>query len=358
VQADRWQLEIGTAAALEPDPAPPVRIAGRILEPTEVFDTYWRFAAARQEMYLRRLHGGMPPWTEDPILHQHRFTNTYRAADRVSQFLIAEVIYGEASPQQPQDVVFRILLFKLFNKIETWLALEDAVGEIRWDSFDFEHYGTALDKAATRGPVYSAAYLMPPPRFGESSKRLNHLRLLERIMRDGLPAFVSTTSRLEQVYAHLRSYPSIGRFLAFQFTIDLNYSDVIGANEDEFVVAGPGACDGIRKCFGPAANGIEADVIRYMADTQESHFARLGLEFPGLFGRRLQLIDCQNLFCEVDKYARVAHPAVQGISGRSRIKQKFTPVAKPLSAFFPPRWRLTTMAVAQQWTASQLAIFE
>src|SRR5258707_9985183 len=39
--------------------------------------------------------------------------------------------------------------------------------------------------------------------------------------------------------------------------------------------------------------------------------------------RRLQLIDCQNLFCEVDKYARVAHPNIAGRTGRTRIKQKF-----------------------------------
>lgn len=32
----------------------------------------------------------------------------------------------------------------------------------------------------------------------------------------------------------------------------------------------------------------------------------LGLRFRSLAGRRLKLIDCQNLFCEVDKYARVA----------------------------------------------------
>jgi hypothetical protein len=357
VKGDRWQVAAETATAFEPDAAPPVRIAGRVLAPTEVFDTYWRFTAARQEMYLRRLEGDIPPWTEDPILRRHRFTNAYRASDRVSQFLIREVIYGEASPQEPQDLVFRILLFKLFNKIETWLALADAVGEIRWDSFNFDRYGAALDEAAKRGPVYSAAYLIPPPRLGEVSKRLNHLRLLERMMRDGLPAFVSKTSRLENVYERLRSYPSIGRFLAFQFTIDLNYSNLIDASEDEFVVAGPGACDGIRKCFGPAADGIEADVIRYMVDTQESHFARLGLRFPGLFGRPLQLIDCQNLFCEVDKYARVAHPAARGISGRSRIKQTFTPLTTPLSAFFPPKWRLTTIRQPAPLWASQLALF-
>jgi hypothetical protein len=177
-------------------------------------------------------------------------------------------------------------------------------------------------------------------------------------MRDDLPSFVAGAEKLESVYTRLRSYPSLGRFLAFQFAIDLNYSPVMDASEDEFVVAGPGACDGIRKCFGRSAHGIEADVIRYMVDTQESHFARLGISFPGLFGRRLRLIDCQNLFCEVDKYARVAHPAVQGISGRSRIKQKFTPLAKPLGAFFPPKWRLATNAhAAPAWTMSQLALF-
>jgi hypothetical protein len=308
-------------------------------------------------MYVRRLEGSPPPWTEDAILREHRFTNVYRAADRVSQFLIADVLYAEDRPPDVDDVVFRVLLFKLFNRIDTWKALHRALGEIRWRSFDFRRYSYALDEAARNGPVYSAAYVMPPPRLGESTKRRNHLRLLERMMQDGLGEFVEQSRGLEHVYERLRSYPSMGRFLAFQFTIDLNYSDVMEASESEFVVAGPGACDGIVKCFGTAARGIESDLIRYMADTQENHFQRLGLDFPGLFGRRLQLIDCQNLFCEVDKYARVAHPSVPGVSRRSRIKQKFRPLAEPLGAFFPPKWRLAQALAAPPFSDPQLALF-
>lgn len=52
-----------------------------------------------------------------------------------------------------------------------------------------------------------------------------------------------------------------------------------------------------------------------MADSQEDQFERLGIQFESLSGRRLQLIDCQNLFCEVDKYARRAHPDVRGFRG-------------------------------------------
>ncbi|MCK9912538.1 putative DNA base hypermodification protein, partial [Microbacteriaceae bacterium K1510] len=69
----------------------------------------------------------------------------------------------------------------------------------------------------------------------------------------------------------------------------------------EFVMPGPGALDGIRKCFSSLGGLNEPEIIRLMADIQSDEFARLGLQFRSLFGRSLQLIDCQNLFCEVDK---------------------------------------------------------
>jgi alpha-glutamyl/putrescinyl thymine pyrophosphorylase clade 1 len=75
-----------------------------------------------------------------------------------------------------------------------------------------------------------------------------------------------------------------------------------------------------------------------MADIQEQQFARLGLRFRSLWGRPLQLIDCQNLFCEVSKYARCAHPDVGGLAGRTRIKQKYRMHPGPLRYWFPPKW--------------------
>src|SRR6266496_2497692 len=71
------------------------------VKPTEVFDTYWRFAAERQNIFFRKLAGLPPPWTSDPILERHKFTNAYRASDRVSQYLIRHVIYtGDQSPEE------------------------------------------------------------------------------------------------------------------------------------------------------------------------------------------------------------------------------------------------------------------
>ena len=86
-------------------------------------------------------------------------------------------------------------------------------------------------------------------------------------------------------------------------------------------------------------------MIRLMADRQEEAFRDLGLSFPTLWGRPLQLIDCQNLFCEVDKYARVRHPEVRGATKRTRIKQLFAPTLEPLSVWYPPKWGLNEMIV-------------
>ncbi|MCI0591377.1 MAG: hypothetical protein L0Y67_07235, partial [Gammaproteobacteria bacterium] len=67
--------------------------AGHILKATPIFDTYWQFAAKRQDLFMRRIKGERLPWTDDPVLAAYRFTNVYRASDRVSQYLIANVIY-------------------------------------------------------------------------------------------------------------------------------------------------------------------------------------------------------------------------------------------------------------------------
>jgi hypothetical protein len=113
---------------------------------------------------------------------------------------------------------------------------------------------------------------------------------------------------------------------------------------------GPGALDGIRKCFVDRGGLNEPEIIKFMAESQESEFERLGLNFRSLWGRPLQLIDCQNLFCEVDKYSRVRHPEISGISGRLRIKQKYNQNRKAIDYWYPPKWKINDLikVVAQK----------
>lgn len=144
--------------------------------PSEVYDTYWRFAAKRQDVFFKRASRALPPWTDDPILSHFKFTNAYRASDRVSQFLIRNVIYQ--GDQRADEVFFRTILFKLFNKIETWQLLENALGPLSTRTFDLNSFDDVLTAAmARKQTIYSAAYIMPS---GESMANLRSIAITLR----------------------------------------------------------------------------------------------------------------------------------------------------------------------------------
>lgn len=311
-------------------------------KPSKVYDTYWKFAAERQEIFFHQVEGKSGALSCDPILTKHKFTNAYRASDRVSQYLIRNVIY-ESEDQTPQEVFFRTILFKLFNKIDTWELLKNEFGQIRYSEYSFEHYDRVLSRALKEGArIYSAAYIMPAAKAFDSGprKHTSHLRLLEAMLNQQLPERLTEAASMKDAFSLLRSFPMLGDFLAYQFVTDLNYSTLINFSEQEFVVPGPGARDGIRKCFSDIGDFDEADVIRWVMDRQSTEFERLGLTFKSLWGRHLQLIDCQNLFCETDKYARLAHPDVVGLSGRTRIKQMYRRTPRPIIYWYPPKWNI------------------
>ncbi|BAZ84348.1 nucleotide kinase domain-containing protein [Dolichospermum compactum] len=306
----------------------------------EIFDTYWRFAAMRQEVFFNKLKNVSLPWTSDPILNTYKFCNAYRVSDRVSQYLIKNVIYDENRSKNEEEVLFRILLFKIFNKIETWEYLEKKIGDyITLSNFDLDVYSNILQEAMDLGYViYTSAYMSCASKeFGYDKKHQNHLALIDKmVVQDRVINSIVKAKTLEEIFHIIESYPLLGKFMAYQLATDINYSEVINFDENSFTIAGPGAERGINKCFIDTEGKSYADVIHWMTENQENEFQRLGLNFQSLWGRPLQAIDCQNLFCETDKYCRAAFPDLK--SNRKKIKAKFTATPQPIDYFYPPKW--------------------
>lgn len=313
------------------------------IKTTEVYDTYWKFAALRQEAFFNKIENKGYPWSNDSIINTYRFTNAYRAADRVSQYLIRDVIYCEEYSNSPKEILFRILLFKLFNKIDTWELIRAHIPNPTFEGYDFKVYNDILNDAFSAGEtIYSAAYIMPSVKssFGYTRKHSNHLKLIELMLNDDAEVQLSNANNMQKAFEIIKSFPGLGNFLAYQLLIDINYSTIINFSESEFVMPGPGALGGISKCFTDTAGLNEKEIIKLVTDRQEIEFERLGLDFKSLWGRDLQLIDCQNLFCEVDKYSRVRHPEITGNSKRTRIKQKYKRNHHPIEYWFPPKWNI------------------
>jgi hypothetical protein len=304
-----------------------------------IYDLYWYFASERQRMFERRVAGGPGPWTSDPILREFKFCNVFRAADRVSQYMIRDVCYhGEHCTEE--DRLFQITAFRTFSKTATWDTVRDILGRYpALDDLADGSFGSALDKARQRNRgLYTGAFILcATDAYGQSSKHRNHAELFRHMFLQGqLAVRLLEAKTLREVYGLLHGYPLMGDFMSYQTTIDLNYSTLLDFSENEFTQAGPGALRGIKKCFEDLGDYTPAEIVLWMTERQEDEFARLGLPFGGLWGRPLHAIDCQGLFCETDKYCREAAPELA--SARKRIKARFTPTPEPVRLFFPPKW--------------------
>lgn len=307
----------------------------------EVFDMYWTFAARRQEIFARRLSGAAGPWTDDPILQQYKFCNVYRAADRVSQFLIRRVACCPIV-DSVKDRLFRIVAFRTFSKpamwdyVIAWLGHEPNLLDLADGRFE-----VALDAARTAmGGLYTGAFILCANKaFGFDEKHRNHVALFqEMFLKQSLADRIMDCGSLRQLVELLQSFPLIGPFMAYQIAIDINYSEHVNFDENEYTQAGPGALRGLAKAFVSYGDFSASELIQSMVETQGSNFERLGLRFGGLWGRPLHAIDCQGLFCEIDKYSRVAFPELR--SARSRIKARFVPNPESVKYTFPKKWDL------------------
>lgn len=307
----------------------------------EIYDLYWYFACERQNIFIKKLNGEPSPWTTDEILQNYKFCNSYRVNDRVSQYLLKNVIYN-GKKYSNDDMLFRILLFKLFNKESTWELLLDHFQDITLKTFNKEEYSKVLEEAISNGvKIYNDAYISCANKaFGYDRKHDNHLALLDKMFNiDKMQKKIIKCKTMKEGFDIIKSYPLIGNFMAYQLVTDINYSEAVNWKEDEFTVAGPGSLRGIKKCFIDNGDLSNEDIIRYMYEHQDKEFKRLNLNFKRIGNRPLQLIDCQNIFCELDKYCREAFPNLK--SNRTKIKKHYVPKKEKIEYFYPPKWNIT-----------------
>jgi hypothetical protein len=298
----------------------------------------------RMNIFWARYNNEKYPWTDDPILLRHKFTNVYRSCDRVSQYLIKNVIYRhDTQCLSEEDILFRILIFKIFNKIETWEYLESKIGIISLRNFVATHISQLLSDRIVSKAIFSSAYLMTGSHSDYIQYRSKHERWLQMVnqkfIREKLFKNIINSKSMGQVFEILSSCPFIGNFLAYQYAIDFNYSEFINFDENSFVKAGIGAIRGIKKCFEDSGGYSDEDLIRYTHDNIDKYREQYGcFDFKNLFGREPSLIDLQNCFCETDKYLRVKMPELK--VDNVRIKQIYRRNNESINYFFPPKWRI------------------
>ena len=114
---------------------------------------------------------------------------------------------------------------------------------------------------------------------------------------------------------------------------------------EDWAILGPGSRACLQKIFGSNISGIEGQALAYLADTQDLHFARLGIP-PARRPRlrtaaysKLSLVDFEHALCECEKYSRAVHPDIRG--ARTQVSRRaWEPGTEPLTWDLPAKWQL------------------
>ena len=266
----------------------------------------------------------------------------FRSIDRISQYLIRNVIYSNLLFEK-EDVIFRILIFKIFNKIETWELLEEKMGKISINNFDINKINKLLTEQRKKYPIFNNAYMMTGTHSLYNHYKFKHEKWLQMVndefIKGGVLSNIVKCNSLEEMYSILRECSFIGDFLAYQYAIDFNYSPIFNFDENTFVKAGIGAIRGIKKCFVDIQKKDYENAIYYTLHNFEKLQKRYGyFNFKNLYSRKPTLIDLQNCFCETDKYLRAKLPNF--VIDNTKIKQKYIPNPMHYDLLFPPQWNI------------------
>lgn len=337
-----------------------------------VFRYYLYWMKQRQDIWWRRYRGkplrvedGKEIWTNDELLQNHKFTNVYRCLDRVSQYLIKNIVNNDEKYSN-RDLAFRIYFFKIFNKINTWEMVNEEFGDFTIDVFEDKGHDIAeflLDKMKSKMTIFSNAYIMNSHYLlTESCKHKKYFDVFNRFFlwedtitkEKGILDKVLESMSLEEVFNHFMTLPMHADFVSYQYATDFNYSKVINFHENDFVRAGVGAKRFIDKAFTfdkkeASYEGIIewiADNIVKLREEYSNRFDEDYISFKPLPGREPTLIDYQNCCCESDKYtrglgiigAKEMYTNKNGKAVNRRIKNKFVKTKEKIDFDFPKKW--------------------
>ena len=142
--------------------------------------------------------------------------------------LIGEILYphGEPNPlhEEPQQLMRDLLLFKLFNRVETWEHWLATGVSPQWEDFDWAEMTDLAE--GLEPPRFNAAYITPmwvhPPGYIHETpmKTVIALQTIDFILKMGL-AYDLIDLPAHQAYNLIHEQPNFGPFLSYQILTDL-----------------------------------------------------------------------------------------------------------------------------------------
>lgn len=272
--------------------------------------TFWYWINERQRIYNKRKAGEKFPWTKDKILREYRFTNAYRQQDRVTVEWQERYMKLLSKNTKPEDILFHLILFRLFNWPETYDALVFNMKGM-WNKKDAIRI---LDqrKNEDHEQIFTGAYIVTGGGKGGLPKHELLCEALDFAFEKRAEFWKAIRGRknrpptMQRAWKVLLAIPTVGPFVAYELVCDLRHTKLLSDARDVNTWAnpGPGAKRGIhRLLIGQAQweGGPRPDYHAAMSELWKMHKERLEEPSEWPFEQR----EIEHSLCEFDKYMRV-----------------------------------------------------
>lgn len=198
---------------------------------------FFDLATERHFIYVKKELLNKPkPWTKDEIFKNWRFCNVFRHLDKVSQYIIKNVIYpNENNPELWKG----IFVSRFFSRIETIECLL----ENNCLFSDFTRAINLLQRLKDKQPIMTSSFILNPLRInGKYVHKLftpyEIIKVLTATAKVSLSRFktdpVDTTIAIDAILRKIptiegmvkmfKALPSTAGFMAYEYATDFTYS--------------------------------------------------------------------------------------------------------------------------------------
>ena len=261
------------------------------------------FIWEREVIRIARENTHPAPWTDDPVLSKYKFTNIRRIDDRVSKWILNNVIEPNS---ERKDLWFVLLISRFINWPPTLQHLiHDTVLFRPAKEFDPEAFSMSVEAYKDAGKkVYSGAYMVYPTKMEPGG--VKSLAIGKHILQPALKLSAEIekaihSNLVENVVTVLSGSFGVSTFMAGQVAADLTYCKQLMNAEDLYTYApiGPGSSRGLNYLFNrsPNAGWTQAEFNHALVNVLDAIVSELEIE-------DLTLHDVQNCLCEYSKYCR------------------------------------------------------
>jgi hypothetical protein len=274
---------------------------------SEAVERFFGWIKERHSIYQHRAGGDPPPWTEDPILQEYKFTNPFRENDRVTVWMRKN--WTAPNDKRPSwEIFFNCCLFRMVGTSE----FANAHGWVNFSISDWDPLFTKeliQERLAKGQKTFTGAYIITNQgiKAPKSQVVIDHFLMPINEAKFQLAETAATTNSLQETHNFLSTYRGWGGggFMAYEVITDLNHTSVLKKAHDRFTWAnaGPGAKRGLNRLAG---NSLTKGMKQEIANSKMHSLLQQAPQWlDAQLTRNTDMRTIEHSLCEWDKYERV-----------------------------------------------------